>query len=71
MRGIDGCRGTGCRSRESLLKQIESVAVDTPKMGVDALLATLAGYHEVIGSDYQLAVRKTRGFDQGQVGHDT
>lgn len=57
--------------RESLLKQIESVAVDTPKMGVDALLATLAGYHEVIGSDYQLAVRKTRGFDQGQVGHDT
>lgn len=57
--------------REGLLKQIESVAGDTPKMGVDALLATLAGHHEVIGSDYQLAVRKTRGFDQGQVGHDT
>lgn len=57
--------------REGALKQIQRVAVDTPKMGVDALLATLAGYHEVIGSDYQLAVRKTRGFDQGQVGHDT
>ncbi len=57
--------------REARLRQIDSVAVDTPKLGVDGLLATLRGYHEVIGSDYQLAVRKTRGFDQGQVGQDT
>lgn len=57
--------------REALQRQIDSVAVDTPKLGVDGMLATLRGYHEVIGDDYQLAVRKTRGFDQGQVGHDT
>jgi hypothetical protein len=58
-------------SREALQKQIDKVAVDTPKLGVDHLLDTLRGYHEVIGNQYQLAVRKTRGFDQGQVGHDT
>lgn len=57
--------------REALQKQIDRVAVDTPKLGVDHLLDTLRGYHEVIGSEYQLAVRKTRSFDQGQVGHDT
>lgn len=49
--------------REARLRQIDGVAVGTPKLGVDGLLATLHGYHEVIGSDYQLAVRKTRGFD--------
>lgn len=57
--------------REALQRRIDTVAVDTPKLGVDHLLDTLRGYHEVIGSQYQLAVRKTRGFDQGQVGHDT
>jgi predicted O-methyltransferase YrrM len=57
--------------REALQKQIDQVAVDTPKLGVDHLLDTLRGYHEVVGSEYQIAVRKTRGFDQGQVGHDT
>ena len=57
--------------REAKLRQIESVAVETPKLGVDALLTTLAGYHAIIGSDYQLAVRKTRDFTPGQVGHDT
>lgn len=57
--------------REALQKQIDKVAVDTPKLGVDHLLDTLRGYHEVIGNQYQIAVRKTRGFDQGQVGHDT
>ncbi|HEV8694690.1 MAG TPA: class I SAM-dependent methyltransferase [Lysobacter sp.] len=57
--------------REGLEKQIASVAVDTPKLGVDGLLATLAGYYELLGVTNQLAVRKTRGFEQGQVGHDT
>ncbi|MBN4688563.1 class I SAM-dependent methyltransferase, partial [Escherichia coli] len=35
------------------------------------LLATLEGHCEVIGRGYQLAVRKTREFEQGQLGHDT
>ncbi len=69
-RKLTRLRGRDWR-REALLAQIESVAVDTPKRGVDALLGTLEGYHEVIGSDYQIAIRKTLDFDQGQVGHDT
>lgn len=55
----------------ALLKQIESVRLDTPKLGVDALLATLDGQYELLGVSNQLAVRKTRGFEPGQVGHDT
>lgn len=70
VRQLTKLRGGSWR-REALQKQIDSVAVDTPKLGVDHLLDTLRGYHEVIGSGYQIAVRKTRGFDQGQVGHDT
>ncbi|MFD0724122.1 class I SAM-dependent methyltransferase [Lysobacter brunescens] len=63
-------RGSHWR-HEALLKQIESVATETPKLGVDGLLATLAGQYELLGTSNQLAIRKTRGFDQGQVGHDT
>ncbi|RNF84389.1 class I SAM-dependent methyltransferase [Montanilutibacter psychrotolerans] len=59
------------RKRIMLDRQIASVAVDTPKLGVDGLLATLDGYYELLGAEYQLAVRKTRDFDQGQLGHDT
>ncbi len=55
----------------SLLLQIESVRVDTPKLGVDGLLATLEGQYELLGISNQLAVRKTRGVEPGQVGHDT
>lgn len=57
--------------REALERQIASVAVDTPKLGIDGLLATLAGCHELIGITNQLAVRKTRGFATVQVGVDT
>ncbi len=56
---------------EAFLKQIDSVATETPKLGIDGMLATLAGYYELLGVSNQLAVRKTRGFHQGQVGHDT
>ena len=56
---------------EALLRQIAGVAVETPKLGVDGLLATLEGYYEPLGRSHQLAVRKIREFDQGQVGHDT
>ncbi|HZH43304.1 MAG TPA: class I SAM-dependent methyltransferase [Lysobacter sp.] len=57
--------------REAQLRQIASVRTETPKLGVDGLLATLEGHYEIVGSGYQIAVRKTRGFDQGQLGHDT
>lgn len=63
-------RGSHWR-QEALLKQIQSVATETPKLGVDGLLATLQGQYEWLGTSNQLAVRKIRGFDQGQVGHDT
>lgn len=53
------------------LRQIESVRLDTPKLGVDGLLATLEGQYKLLGISNQLAVRKTRGFELGQVGHDT
>ncbi len=56
---------------EGLMKQIESVKTETPKLGVDGLLAALDGYYELLGTSNQLAVRKTRDFSPGQVGHDT
>jgi predicted O-methyltransferase YrrM len=63
-------RGSHWR-KEALLKQIRSVGTETPKLGVDGLLATLEGDYELLGISNQLAVRKICGFDQGQVGHDT
>lgn len=63
-------RGSHWR-QEALLRQIHGAATETPKLGVDGLLATLKDQYELLGISNQLAVRKTRGFDQGQVGHDT
>lgn len=57
--------------QDALLRQIARVRVQTPKLGVDGLLATLEGHYEVVGRSNQLAVRRTRDFAQGQVGHDT
>lgn len=37
-------------------------------LGVDGLLATLQGQYELLGVSYQLAVRKTRGLQQGDAG---
>lgn len=59
------------RKDAARLRQIESVATETPKLGIDSLLATLAGHYALLGITHQLAVRKTREFDQGQLGHDT
>ena len=56
---------------EGLKRQIESVKTETPKLGVDGLLATLDGYYELLGISNQLALRKIRDFSPGQVGHDT
>jgi predicted O-methyltransferase YrrM len=56
---------------EGLKRQIESVKTETPKLGVDGLLATLDGYYELLGISNQLALRKIRDFAPGQVGLDT
>jgi len=63
-------RGSHWR-HEGLLKQIRAVATETPKLGVDGLLATLEGQYELLGITHQLALRKTRDLEQGQLGHDT
>lgn len=63
-------RGSHWR-REALLRQIAGVATETPKLGVDGLLATLQGQYALLGVSNQLAVRKIAGFERGQVGHDT
>lgn len=57
--------------RDALERQIASVPTETPKLGVDGMLATLAGHYELLGVTNQLAIRKTRGFTLGQVGYDT
>ena len=57
--------------RDALEKRIATVPTETPKLGVDGLLATLAGYYELLGVTNQLAIRKSRGFTPGQVGYDT
>jgi predicted O-methyltransferase YrrM len=63
-------RGRDWRA-EALERQIASHALQTPKLGVDSLLATLTGHYELLGKSNQLAVRKTRDFSQGQVGEGT
>lgn len=57
--------------QHAMQKQMASVATQTPKLGVDSLLRTLEGCYELLGVTNQLAVRKTAGFNQGQVGQDT
>lgn len=56
---------------DALRKRVKVAPLESPKLGVDGLLATLEGHYALLGAGYQLAVRKTRGFDQGQLGHDT
>lgn len=57
--------------RESWERHTQIAPVESPKLGIDGLLATLKGHYELLGISHQLAVRKTSGFDQGQVGYDT
>ncbi|MEO8998324.1 MAG: class I SAM-dependent methyltransferase [Rhodanobacter sp.] len=71
LRGRDWRKDRLDREVARLDARIASVAVDTPKLGVDSLLATLTGHYELLGASYQLAVRRTHEFEQGQVGHDT
>lgn len=41
-------------------RSIAQCATEAPMLGVDSLLATLAGQYEVIGSGYQKAARNDR-----------
>ena len=70
-RGRSWRKEHAARERAMQERALPALAVETPRLGVDGMLATLAGYYEVLGSGYQLAIRKTRDFDQGQLGHDT
>ena len=63
-------RGTHWRD-EALRRRVALAPTESPKLGVDGLLATLDGHYALLGAGYQLAVRKTRDFDQGQLGLDT
>ena len=50
---------------------IAKVPTETPKLGVDGLLRTLAGHYELLGDGYQLAIRKTSDFGSTVLGIDT
>lgn len=50
-------------------RRIAHCATEAPMLGVDALLATLAGQYEAIGTGYQKAVRKTAPLTQGDALH--
>jgi predicted O-methyltransferase YrrM len=50
---------------------IAKVPTETPKLGVDGLLRTLDGHYELLGDDYQLAIRKTSDFGSAVLGIDT
>ena len=54
-------RGSHWR-RDATAAAIARIPAATPKLGIDSLLAALDGHYELIGKDYQLAVRKTREF---------
>ena len=50
---------------------IAKVPTETPKLGIDGLLRTLEGHYELLGHDYQLAIRKTSDFGSAVLGIDT
>jgi predicted O-methyltransferase YrrM len=43
-----------------LVKARTRHAMKTPKVGIDGFLTAIVGHYELLGQDYQLAVRKTR-----------
>lgn len=45
----------------------KKLAAQTPKLGIDALLAALQGRYQLIGKGYQVAIRKTDNFDERQL----
>lgn len=63
-------RGRSWR-REAAEAAIAKVPMECPKPGIDALLLTLQGHYELLGDDYQLAIRKTSDFGTSVFGIDT
>lgn len=57
--------------REAAEAAIAKVPGECPKPGVDGLLRTLEGHYELLGDDYQLALRKTSDFGSVVLGVDT
>jgi predicted O-methyltransferase YrrM len=57
--------------RDAAEAAIAKVPTESPKPGVDGLLRTLEGHYELLGDDYQLAIRKTSDFGSAVLGVDT
>jgi predicted O-methyltransferase YrrM len=54
-------RGTGPDwSYEAARQAIAKYPMDAPKTGIDGFLAAMTGHYEVIGHEYQVAVRKIK-----------
>jgi hypothetical protein len=64
LRGREWCR-------DAAEAAIAKVPTESPKPGVDGLLRTLEGHYELLGDDYQLAIRKTSDFGSAVLGVDT
>lgn len=52
-------------------RAIARIAAQTPKLGIDVLLSTLRGQYELVERGYQLAIRKTRAFEEATLELDT
>ena len=52
-------------------RAIARIAAQTPKLGIDGLLRTLEGQYELVERGYQLAIRKTRAFEDVTLELDT
>lgn len=63
-------RGRNWR-RDAAEAAIARVPSECPKPGVDGLLRTLEGHYELLGDDYQLALRKCSDFGSAVLGVDT
>lgn len=57
--------------RVSAEAAIARIPTETPKLGIDGLLRTLQGHYQLLGDDYQLAIRKTSDFGSAVFGVDT
>ena len=70
MRLLAKARGKHWR-RVSAEAAISRIPTETPKLGIDGLLRTLEGHYQLLGDDYQLAIRKTADFGGAVFGIDT
>jgi predicted O-methyltransferase YrrM len=57
--------GTGPEwSYDTARQAIARHPMDAPKTGIDAFLAAMSGHYELIGHEYQVAIRKTKAVPQ-------